>query len=78
LKSIKKIGQYNRKIDIGIGSSEGRNFAQLCYKAFGNSFGMTVVALSKIDRISKLFIEAVSKSIFTYLRNCNKKFKKEK
>jgi hypothetical protein len=30
LKSDKKIGQYNRKIGIGIGSSEGRNFAHLC------------------------------------------------
>ena len=27
LKSMKKIGRYNRKIGIGIGSSEGRNFA---------------------------------------------------
>jgi hypothetical protein len=37
---------------------------------------MTVVALSNIDRIRKLFIEAVSKSIFKYLRNCNKNLKK--
>ncbi len=29
LKSMKKIGRYNRKIGIGIGSSEGQNFAHL-------------------------------------------------
>jgi hypothetical protein len=30
LKSMKKIGRYNQKIGIGIGSLEGRNFAHLC------------------------------------------------
>ncbi len=63
LKSIKKIGRYNRKLGICIRSSEGQNFAHLC-----------LFLLIGIARISdNLFLECTHVYTGCLVTSCSKK-----
>ena len=63
LKSMKKIGRYNLKIGIDIGSLEGRNFAHLCSTAEWNQVASCMRQFRKwrsVGPISKLCAKRTS------------------